>query len=583
MRLSVLLSPDDGELADLESLPNKCLPSENDTSTGSEASVARMKAWLEICTSSHPTCNRGAASEPILPTRVIAVGSEQAKKVFLVSGAGKRGSYATLSHCWGTPDHRPLTTTKETLLLREQGIRLKKLPKTFKDAVKVCRALGIDYLWIDSLCIIQDQDSREDWAAEAPKIGDVYGNSTLTIFASMAADSSEGLFRERLGRVVWPCPVNLFGRQCYVTRHPTQDEEKYGDPGDIQSTPLQPLYNRAWVLQEQVMSRRSLMFTDNRLIWRCKHMTTNEKYPVGMPHAPNITSDNSRLLHCIINKTLNVKPGDAEIDVYTCWYRMVGDFTSRKLSYDDDKLLAIAGIAKRFAQATDSTYHAGVWKQDLLIGLLWHSTISSPAITSKATRAPSWSWASSNSAVNYSSILSAGCDALRMPISALLEISTVRDTPTSPEHPFGMHSNASLKMSGALFPLVSNEAEDTGLSFAEQTSGYLEDIEDFVSDHWGLDPSAERTWFCLPVCVRHDPYQEGLRSDPTPYIASWKRSLTTGVDEHARRNTVFCLVLQPVLGQPDTYTRVGACRISDRIASQICNLNFQRRNTFTLI
>ncbi|OCK73297.1 HET-domain-containing protein [Lepidopterella palustris CBS 459.81] len=555
----------------------------SDTNTGSKASISRMQAWLDICTSSHPACNRGDTLPPPLPTRVIAVGGKRSSSCFLVSGTDKRGNYATLSHCWGNPNNRPLTTTDKTLTLRQQGIKDEELPKTFRDAVRICRELGIEYLWIDSLCIIQEQASQEDWAEEAPKMGDVYGNSYLTITAAVAADSTEGCFKERLGLMLWPCPVLLFGQQCYVSRYPTTDEESGGDPGDVHPTPPHPLNDRAWVLQEQVLSRRSLIFTSNHLVWRCARMSTSEKYPLGMPHAPNISTDNHRLLNCIINDVIAVEPGKSDIDIYTCWYRMVMVITSRKLTYEDDKLPAIAGVAKRLAATGYDSYHAGLWRGDLLIGILWNSTTLTATETNRSARAPSWSWASVNCPVSYSSLISAGRDASHIPISPLLDILDVSDPPTCAEHPFGMTSKASLQLLGVLLPVVEDESEDSGLFLIEHGTRYAQDISSFLPDHWGLNPSAETPWYCLPVCVQHDPYYRGIRGDPEPYKSSWKESLKTGFDEFRRFNRVFCLVLQAVREQQDTYSRVGTCLISNRKGTEISRISFRERRTLTII
>ncbi|PVI02269.1 HET-domain-containing protein, partial [Periconia macrospinosa] len=301
--------------------------------------------------------------------------------------------YATLSHSWGDPSHRPLTTTDQTLPRRQHGIEDEELPQTFRQAVHVCREIGIEYLWIDSLCIIQEQESQEDWAKEAPRMGLVYGNSRLTISAAAATNSTEGFFLERLGLVSWFCPVILFGQACYLSRYPTQEEQHNGDPGDLDWA-SNGLVLRGWILQEQVLSCRSIIFSKKGLIWRCPTLSTNEKYPLGIPHVPNISVDNHRLLHCIINDRMPFVPRDIEIDIYTSWYRIVEDFTSRNLTYEEDRLPAIAGIAKRFGETANDSYHAGLWRRDMVLGLLWHATGGSPIITNKSARAPSWSWAS---------------------------------------------------------------------------------------------------------------------------------------------------------------------------------------------
>jgi hypothetical protein len=116
------------------------------------------------------------------------------------------------------------------------------------------------------LCIIQGQELQEDWAKEAPRMGLVYGNSRLTISTAAAANSTQGCFKERLGLMFWPCPVVLSGQACYISRYPKKEEEQHGDPGDLESHLWNSLARRAWVLQEQALSRRSIIFSGTRLI-----------------------------------------------------------------------------------------------------------------------------------------------------------------------------------------------------------------------------------------------------------------------------------------------------------------------------
>ena len=136
-----------------------------DISTGNEYNTNLMKRWMTSC-SSHELCQQRRASRKIkLPTRVIDVGDDQTDPR-LVIGSGT-AEYACLSHCWG--GSQPLTTTKATLADRLAGIRLEQMPKTFRDAIIVARQLDLRYLWIDSLCIIQD--SADDWSKESAEMG----------------------------------------------------------------------------------------------------------------------------------------------------------------------------------------------------------------------------------------------------------------------------------------------------------------------------------------------------------------------------------------------------------------------------
>ena len=566
-------------------LPRACLPSGSDTNTGSSASLARIKAWLDICTSSHPACARADSQPPPLPTRVIAVGTKKSSKCYLVCGNKKNGYYATLSHCWGDPKNRPLSTTDWTLSCRKRGIEDESLPKTFRHAVQVCRELGIEYIWIDSLCIIQEQETQEDWAKEAPRMGQVYGNSTLNISAATAEDSTQGCFRERLGLMFWPCPIVLFGQACYLFRYPSQREESIGDPEESDKGKSNVLARRAWVLQEQILSRRSIIFSKTRLIWRCPTLSTNEKYPLGIPHLSNPSVDNHRLLHCILNGITSSILKESTVDPYNCWYIIIADFTSRKLTYEEDRLPAIAGIAKRFGAAVNDSYHAGLWRHDMICGLLWHAADSNyTGATKSSAKAPSWSWASINGCVTYPYLFSANPNGSRIDCSPLVDILDVSDPITCEDHPFGATSRASLSLSGVLFPLMQAKHEDSGLALVENgicNPDVAKDVSYDIRGFEGLDPAS---LVCLPICGVHERRHRGTPSSEESCKASWKISLEMGTDDLEEHCPTFGLVLQAVEKHQDTFRRVGLCNVERRKTAEISRMALlEERRIITLI
>jgi len=513
---------------------------------------------------------------------VISVGIKGSSECYLVFGDKASGYYATLSHCWGDPQNRPLSTTDRTLPCRQRGIKDEELPKTFRDAVHVCREIGIEYIWIDSLCIIQEQETQEDWAKEAPKMGQVYGNSILNISAAAAADSTEGCFRKRLGLSSWPCPVVLFGQTCYLFRYPNRREIS-GDPGDLAEGVWNVLGQRAWVLQEQILSRRSIIFSKHRLIWRCPTLSTNEKYPFGMPHAPDISFDNYRFLYCILNGITSSGTRESKVYNYRCWYKIVEEFTSRNLTYEEDRLPAIAGIAKRFGKAVDDSYHAGLWRRDMMSGLLWRAKPSKHSMcANKTDRTPSWSWASINGGVSYCDILPLDANASRILLSPLADILDVSDPTTCEDHPFGVTSRASLSLSGVLLAMMQVEQESFGLVTVISGSISEPDDEDFFSDFGKFGRSDQAPLVCLPVCVRHGAYDQD--DDGELDKASWKRSLETGSDDFEVFNTLLCLVLQAVEGRQGTYSRVGVGQVSGPKMIEVSRKAiFGERRSITLI
>jgi len=146
--------------------------------------------WLTACLGTHgDICNRH--SDHQTPTRLIAV-NENPIRLVKLGGSKATPRYTTLSHCWGNLGFMKLTSDSLDLFLEK--IPVDKLTKTFQDAVYITQRLGIDYLWIDSLCIIQD--SMEDWEVESFLMSSVYGGSTLNIAAGSAVDGSKGCFYE---------------------------------------------------------------------------------------------------------------------------------------------------------------------------------------------------------------------------------------------------------------------------------------------------------------------------------------------------------------------------------------------------
>lgn len=160
--------------------------------SASESCFQQIRVWIKKCTENHADCPHPALTA--LPSRLLDVGSAESQMVRLVETRDREGTYITLSHCWG--GHQPLTTTKSTKRDRLDGIEWASLPKTFQDAVTITRRLQVQYIWIDSLCIIQDDG--DDWEVEAANMGAIYEASLLTISASTASNPDHGIFSHRI-------------------------------------------------------------------------------------------------------------------------------------------------------------------------------------------------------------------------------------------------------------------------------------------------------------------------------------------------------------------------------------------------
>ena len=231
----------------------------NQTSNGSSPYFQLLREWLRKCDQSH-ACNR---REPYWPTRVIFVGGLDPNKLELREQADREGSegYVVLSHCWGTPtdeEKKRFCTTPQNYRDRMKGgLSYNDLPKTFQDAVRVTRELKKEYLWIDSLCIIQGNE--KDWQNEAGRMENVFASAYCTIAASSAPNWQNGFLERNLSPHYFQIQDSL-GKRVYVCDD-TDDFKK-----DVDEAPLN---KRAWVLQERVLSRRTIHFSAKQTYWEC--------------------------------------------------------------------------------------------------------------------------------------------------------------------------------------------------------------------------------------------------------------------------------------------------------------------------
>ncbi|KAI9767501.1 MAG: hypothetical protein M1839_004489 [Geoglossum umbratile] len=354
--------------------------------TGSPGSLESIKSWLDTCNKSHAYCKKlkNKNKSTLLPTRLIDVGTisglgcvRLVESRIVPSGA----QYLTLSHCWGSSGlPSQLKLTAQFLPFFEEQIPMELLPKTFLDAIEVTKCLGIRYLWIDSLCIIQDRE--EDWKREAATMWQVYTNSYLNISATASMNSSQGLFRDRSELTLKPWvvkvqeghPLFASGEYCCFDE---ADWECHVDNGHVNS--------RAWVCQEYLLSPRIINFSEDQLFWECHELKASEQFPGGIPPRCD-TSTQRNFLH-------SIEEHQEPKEYLKVWGSIVERYTAGSLSRPSDKLIAVSALAMQISKMRSNAdiYLAGLWRSDLVDQLLW--TSSSTAVRSQRYRAPSWSWA----------------------------------------------------------------------------------------------------------------------------------------------------------------------------------------------
>jgi hypothetical protein len=277
---------------------------------------------------------------------------------------------------------------------------MEDMPKTFQEAIMVCRELQIRYLWIDSLCIMQDKDDLTDWFYESGLMNRIYGFSRCNISASDAMDGTCGLFRDHntpfMNQTIIKATIeNPDG--VLVTKDHYAEEESYWVTNVTESL----VNNRGWVLQERIMVPRVLHFARDHLFWECREQSASEKYPYGVPESFSATAQFKANLDYgrYVAKAAEVeRDSNTVARCYNLWQHLLLYYTRTELSWPTDKLVAISGVAKSLGMALGDTYVAGMWRHNLETQLLWRRLAIHGEVCSRARQyiAPTWSWASTD-------------------------------------------------------------------------------------------------------------------------------------------------------------------------------------------
>jgi hypothetical protein len=328
-----------------------------ESSLCSTSSCDFIRLWLKECSTTHELCRPDIRSS-IAPTRLLSLAKGMVRLVH-AKDLPAPPLYFTLSHCWGRAEIFKLTRQNIKLLCIE--ICEDVIYKTFRDAIKVTRGLGFEYLWIDSLCIIQDD--TEDWRREASMMGHIYGGSFLNIAASRAEDGRGGLFFQRTDDELRR--IQRF--QIEVGRGPTckwfNCIDHAIDRADMDDSPLA---KRGWTFQERFLAPRTAHFAKSRLYWECKHKTSSETFQNGFPKTNKNTlerNDNSQI-----------------------WSSVIEHYSRRNLTFSSDRLVAISGVAKWLQKRTGYEYVAGLWRKNLEQQLLWTTSLANDSRCSRRPR-----------------------------------------------------------------------------------------------------------------------------------------------------------------------------------------------------
>lgn len=462
--------------------------------------------------------------------------------------------YVTLSHCWGRESIYTLTSSN----LKEsyRSIQWDALPRVFQDAAEMALKLGFRYLWIDSLCIIQD--SQADWASESSNMGRIYKSAALNIAATGFYNGKNGLFVSRHPKAVLPLRLEL--STLYVPDHNPMDsyfmmEKNQWDTQVVES----PLNQRGWVFQERLLSPRILHFGNEQLLWECHEMSCSEVFPSGFPHHMENDLKPKRLrfepspltlkrLATIFGYLrLRTYQGSADrfyrMKLYEQWWTSVSTYSAGLLTRSGDKLPALSGAAKEMRALLEDEYVAGMWRKELLKQLLWSIEPKTLITRPSRYRAPSWSWAAVDGQVRMTHPI---LNEIDVPIAEIIDVVTC---PASIDDT-GSLSGGHLLVKGPLyeaFPgtrrgawMIEGEARETRVKFDTRIGSQGDEAEITGS-------IAHRT----PI-ESNDEYEETAFLEAKEHLDRvyfFPMVLTRGVAEG--------LMLTPCAGSTGLYTRCG--------------------------
>jgi hypothetical protein len=292
-----------------------------------------------------------------------------------------QATYAALSHCWGTV--LPVDTTKATIHTRMQRISLEELPKTFREAIETVRELNIQYLWIDTLYIIQDDD--QDWKQEAARMHSVYRNAYIALAATAASDCHGGLFHP-------------FNSSYTLSDEGVQYAVRVASIHSI--TRPTPLQSRAWTMQEELLSGRVVYFGSPQLHWQCSSSYLSED---GLVDYIPEWRENWPIKNLTLLRSYEESIRKDRSTAYELWNGIIEQCSRRRITFEKDLLPALAGVASYFQDLIGDEPIIGLWRDQLIVGLTWKAQDGAQRASAEMNM-PSWTWVSISGGIKYNDL-----------------------------------------------------------------------------------------------------------------------------------------------------------------------------------
>ncbi|OQO00819.1 hypothetical protein B0A48_13506 [Cryoendolithus antarcticus] len=346
--------------------------------------TALWHSWINECETTHGRC-RQAVVTGSLPTRVIDVGTGN-DEPRLIEGANAEELYVALSHVWGC---QPLLrTTKSNQIAHQRGIPLSDLPPNFRDAIIITRDLGYRFLWIDSICIVQDDEA--EWQRECSEMTHVYSNAVVVIAAEDAPNTSGGLLTTSEATDATHSIVISVANDFQETEILIKVQGPFDAYHRDFGRPRSRLSMRGWALQEYLLAPRILHFSGGLATMSCFE---GRRRP-DRKWMQSYTSIRTKLQPNIRKDMLGT---NQPTEMIMQWYETLYEYSTRKLTRESDRFVAVAGVSRLlgqfFADHVETKYLAGLWSHDLVRGLAWVTRESAEAVYKKRgpNVHPSWS------------------------------------------------------------------------------------------------------------------------------------------------------------------------------------------------
>ncbi|PQE06786.1 heterokaryon incompatibility protein [Rutstroemia sp. NJR-2017a BBW] len=397
----------------------------------SKQGLSVAQEWISSCVTEHHECT---SEQSALPKRLLSVGTTETDEIKVVS-VEHPVIYAALSYCWGHSTR--FETTAANKIFHMRAIAMSNLPRTFRDAITVTRCLGMKHIWIDALCIIQDDPI--DVEEECSKMGAIFGGCKLAIIATQAQDSNAGFLTRSISD------------RCVIrAKYRDQPVEIYAR--ESSNIPLQlsdcPVYSRGWCFQEMLLAPRSLHFGPREMVFRCRYeekceCTGSERRLSPNPFANSlytpslrnpglhpISTDGGHLAfqsrdqqwsnnHYHVSRIAHGGPRAMIENLYLSrtatqdsfqpiwfgymWGEIVSNYSYRRLTFVEDTLTALSGISGFMDAYSPGRYLAGLWEKDLHYQLCWTSLLNEGHHCFRPVErvAPSFSWACRSGPVHF--------------------------------------------------------------------------------------------------------------------------------------------------------------------------------------